>query len=72
MDTTDDNTSNTSTTDKIGFEDGENVKNDEEQTENIISDSPSTSYAGKCIRSKEDKIYLYFGEAIKRYEEYHT
>ncbi|KAL4125984.1 hypothetical protein QTP88_010216 [Uroleucon formosanum] len=56
MDITGANTSNAATTHEIEHEDEEDVQNDEEQTQNIMSDLPSSSYAGKRIRSKEDKI----------------
>ncbi|KAL4149106.1 hypothetical protein QTP88_003121 [Uroleucon formosanum] len=56
MDITGANTSNAATTHEIEHEDEEDVQNDVEQTQNIMSDLPSSSYAGKRIRSKEDKI----------------
>lgn len=56
MDITGVDTSNASTTHEIGHEDEEDVQNDEEQTQNIMSNLPSSSHAGKRIRSKEDKI----------------
>lgn len=37
-------TSNASTTDEIEPEDQQIIQNDEEQTENIMSDLPSSSY----------------------------
>lgn len=64
MDITDADTSNVSTADEIRHEDEENVQNDEEETENM-SDFPSSSYAGKRIRSKEDKISIILAKRSK-------
>lgn len=64
MDITDADTSNASTADEIRHEDKENVQNDEEETENM-SDLPSSSYAGKRIRSKEDKISIILAKRSK-------
>lgn len=51
MEITDTDISNASTTDDIKPEDvKENLQDNEELTENTMSDLPSTSYAGKRIR----------------------
>uniref|UniRef100_A0A2S2PQ72 BESS domain-containing protein n=1 Tax=Schizaphis graminum TaxID=13262 RepID=A0A2S2PQ72_SCHGA len=67
MDITDADTSNASTTDDVGPEDEENMQNnkEQEQAENIMSDLPSSSYAGKRIRSKEDKISVILAKRSK-------
>lgn len=57
-----------STTDDIRPEDvEENVQDNEEQeqTENTMSDLPSTSYARKRIRSKEEKISVILAKRSK-------
>ncbi|XP_050064617.1 uncharacterized protein LOC126553509 [Aphis gossypii] len=58
-------TSNASTTDEIEPEVQQIIQNDEEQTENIVSDLPSGSYAGKRIRSKDDKISVILAKRPK-------
>lgn len=68
MDITDTDISNVSTTDDIRPEDVEgNLQDNEEQeqTENTMSDLPSTSYAGKRIRSKEEKISVILAKRSK-------
>lgn len=64
---TDADNSNSSTANDNGPEDEENIHNNEEQeqTENIISDLPSSSYGGKRIRSKEDKISVILAKRSK-------
>lgn len=68
MDITDTDISNVSTIDDIRPEDvEENLQNNEEQeqTENTTSDLPSISYAGKRIRSKEEKISVILAKRSK-------
>ncbi|KAF0751255.1 BESS domain-containing protein [Aphis craccivora] len=68
MDITDTDISNASTIDDIRPEDVEENLQDneeEEQTENTMSDLPSTSYAGKRIRSKVDKISVILAKRSK-------
>jgi len=68
MDITDTDISNVSTTDDIRPEDvEENLQDNKEQepTENTMSDFPSTSYAGKRIRSKEEKISVILAKRSK-------
>lgn len=50
---------------KIEPEDGENIQNDEEQTEYTISNLPSTLCTGKRIRSKEDDISVILAKQSK-------
>jgi len=66
MEITDTDISNASTTDDIKPEDvEENLQDNEKQTENTMSDLSPTSYAGKRIRSKEDKISLILAKRLK-------
>ncbi|KAE9524064.1 hypothetical protein AGLY_015545 [Aphis glycines] len=59
MEITDTDISNASTTDDIKPEDvEENLQDNEELTENTMSDLPSTSYAGKRIRIQEQNKLL--------------
>jgi len=68
MDITDTDISNASTSDDIRPVDGEeNLQNNEKQdeTKNTLSDFSSNSYAGKRIRSKEDKISVILAKRSK-------
>lgn len=68
MDITDTDISNASTTDDIRPEDDEeNLQDNEkqEQTKNTMSDLPSSSYARKRTRSKEDKISVILAKRLK-------
>lgn len=63
MDITDTDISNVSTTDDIRPEDvEENVQDNEEQeqTENTMSDLPSTSYAGYVFGQKKKRFLLFW------------
>jgi len=55
----------TSTTDAFEPEDQQIIQNDEDQTENIMSDLPSNSYAGKRIRLKDNKISVILAKRSK-------
>ncbi|KAF0707774.1 transcription factor Adf-1-like [Aphis craccivora] len=68
MDITDTDISNASTTDYIRPEHAEENLQDndkQDQTENTTSDLASTSYAGKRIRSKEDKMSVILAKRSK-------
>lgn len=54
----------TSTTDAFEPEDQQIIQNEEDQTENIMPDFPSNSYAGN-IRSKDDNISVIFAKRSK-------